>query len=255
MAISKQLNLGDIRAAFRLVGECRDLRGDPAAWRCRAFEGMSRLVGAISGNGGEIRWPDRRAEIEMVQSIAVGFSQAQLGLYGEFMREYGPNNPLPRVSLQKMTGRVATQSRSKLFDLRAWNRADFQGLFLECGIGHNLISLSEQADRISIDTIILHRARGELDFSARDRNLLHLFHDELGRLIGPVLASAGESERLLKLSPRLRQTLDCLLEGDSEKQVARRLGLKQPTVHQYVTELYRRFGVSSRAELLARLNL
>jgi DNA-binding CsgD family transcriptional regulator len=50
----------------------------------------------------------------------------------------------------------------------------------------------------------------------------------------------------------LRQTLDCLLEGDSEKQVAVRLGLSRLTVHQYVTSLYRHFGVSSRAELLAR---
>ena len=43
-----------------------------------------------------------------------------------------------------------------------------------------------------------------------------------------------------------------LLDGDSEKQVAIRLGLSLPTVHQYVTALYRKFGVSSRGELLAR---
>jgi DNA-binding NarL/FixJ family response regulator len=53
------------------------------------------------------------------------------------------------------------------------------------------------------------------------------------------------------LPPRLRQTLHCLLEGDSEKQVAARLGLSQATTHQYVTALYRRFGVHSRAELMA----
>jgi DNA-binding CsgD family transcriptional regulator len=44
-----------------------------------------------------------------------------------------------------------------------------------------------------------------------------------------------------------------LLEGDSEKQVALRMGLSPTTVHQYVTMLYRRFGVQSRAELLARV--
>lgn len=67
----------------------------------------------------------------------------------------------------------------------------------------------------------------------------------------PALASAGEPDVLRQLSPRLRQTLECLLEGDSEKQVASRLGLSLPTVHQYVTALYRRFNVHSRAELLA----
>ena len=54
------------------------------------------------------------------------------------------------------------------------------------------------------------------------------------------------------LSPRLGQTLTCLLAGHSEKEAAQQLGLSPHTVHVYVKELYRRFGVSSRAELLAR---
>ncbi len=55
-----------------------------------------------------------------------------------------------------------------------------------------------------------------------------------------------------ELSPRQQQTLQHLLAGDSEKQVARKMGLSQNTVHGYVKALYRRFGVSSRGELLAR---
>jgi DNA-binding CsgD family transcriptional regulator len=55
----------------------------------------------------------------------------------------------------------------------------------------------------------------------------------------------------LGLSPRARQTLEALIRGDSEKQVARKLGVSPHTVHVYVKQLYRRFGVSSRGELLA----
>ena len=54
------------------------------------------------------------------------------------------------------------------------------------------------------------------------------------------------------LSPRAAEVLRHLLDGDGEKQVARRLGLSRHTVHGHVKVLYRRFGVSSRAELLAR---
>ncbi len=54
------------------------------------------------------------------------------------------------------------------------------------------------------------------------------------------------------LPPRLRQTLDCLLLGDSEKQIARKLELSPHTVHVYVKSLYKKFQVSSRGELLAR---
>jgi DNA-binding CsgD family transcriptional regulator len=55
-----------------------------------------------------------------------------------------------------------------------------------------------------------------------------------------------------ELSPRQEQTLGYLLAGDSEKQVARKLKLSQHTVHMYVKAIYKSFGVSSRAELLAR---
>jgi len=56
----------------------------------------------------------------------------------------------------------------------------------------------------------------------------------------------------LGLSLRMRQTLQGLLAGEQEKQIAYRLSLSRHTVHVYVKGLYRHFGVSSRGELLAR---
>ena len=100
--------------------------------------------------------------------------------------------------------------------------------------------------------ITLHRAPGEREFSTREQRLLNFFHGELGRLIGRSLVSATEPSPE-KLSPRLRQTLACLVEGDGEKQVAARLDLSHATTHQYVSTLYRHFGVRSRAQLLAHI--
>jgi DNA-binding CsgD family transcriptional regulator len=54
-----------------------------------------------------------------------------------------------------------------------------------------------------------------------------------------------------KLSPRMGQTLQRLLAGDSEKEIACRFGRSRHTVHVYVKKLYERFGVSSRGELFA----
>jgi DNA-binding NarL/FixJ family response regulator len=56
----------------------------------------------------------------------------------------------------------------------------------------------------------------------------------------------------IKLSPRVRQTLHGLLRGDQEKQIASAMGVSPHTVHVYVKQLYRKFEVSSRGELLAR---
>jgi DNA-binding NarL/FixJ family response regulator len=91
----------------------------------------------------------------------------------------------------------------------------------------------------------------EKKFAERERRLVHLFHHELSRYVGTALAleHGGAIEALPR---RLRQTLKCLLEGDSEKQVAARIGLSRHTVHEYVTALYRRLDVSSRPELMAR---
>jgi DNA-binding CsgD family transcriptional regulator len=94
----------------------------------------------------------------------------------------------------------------------------------------------------------LERTGDAPPFSREERDLVHLFHLELAnRLLSPPATTEWP-----QLSPRQSATLECLLGGASEKEVAGRLGLSPHTVHQYVKMLYRRFGVSSRAQLLAR---
>jgi DNA-binding CsgD family transcriptional regulator len=56
------------------------------------------------------------------------------------------------------------------------------------------------------------------------------------------------------LPPRQRQTLERLMAGDSEKEAARRLGISIHTLHVYVKSLYKRFEVSSKGELMAKLH-
>jgi DNA-binding CsgD family transcriptional regulator len=65
-------------------------------------------------------------------------------------------------------------------------------------------------------------------------------------------SKSGRPESNGELSPRLEETLRHLLAGRSEKQVASQMNLSRHTVHVYVKALYRRYRVSSRAELLAR---
>ena len=117
-------------------------------------------------------------------------------------------------------------------------------------VEHRLVSAYKQSAERSFSALCLHRSPGERDFSAREQRLVSFFHAELGPLVGRALVSIAEASPD-DLSPRLRQTLACLLDGDSEKQIAGRLGVSLPTAHQYVTALYKRFGVRSRAQLMA----
>jgi DNA-binding CsgD family transcriptional regulator len=93
-------------------------------------------------------------------------------------------------------------------------------------------------------------ARARRPFKRVDREVVHLLHSELSWVYEADLLLA--SPDALELSPRQRETLQHLLAGLGEKQIATRLGLSPNTVHHYVKALYRHFGVSSRSELLAR---
>jgi DNA-binding CsgD family transcriptional regulator len=188
----------------------------------------------------------------VIQALTTGFEPRERTLYFEFMRACGPGDHPMAAALQTLPGRLITRTRRQVIDDSAWYRSDcFHEYIKPMGIDHSVNSFCELAAAGTINVISVHRAPGERDFSGRERRLLHLFHGELGRLVGTALVAAGAGGPA-GLSPRLRQTLDCLLEGDGEKRVAARLGLSRLTVHQYVTALYRRFGVASRAELMAR---
>jgi DNA-binding CsgD family transcriptional regulator len=83
--------------------------------------------------------------------------------------------------------------------------------------------------------------------------------DRRRRLVAMFCAMLGdqvlEGKRLSSgpaLSRRQRQTLELLLAGNAEKQIAARLNISRHTVHVYVKSLYKRFDVNSRPELLAK---
>ena len=239
-----------MRAVFRLIGECRDLGRDPIAWRRHSFEGISRLIGARASVGGEHRRPDPRGPFEFVQPIEVGLTPEQLTIYGQFLQAGGPNHPAILPSMDHLSDRPLTQVRKQLIDEEAFHRSGAAELFRMAGVGDVVQSIVKFGGNGSVNVISPHREYGERDFSARERRLIHLFNGELGLLIGSALTPAW-NPGLGQLTPRVRQALQCLLEGDSEKLVAYRLGISRPTAHQYVTKIYRHFGVSSRGGLLA----
>jgi DNA-binding CsgD family transcriptional regulator len=92
----------------------------------------------------------------------------------------------------------------------------------------------------------------------RRRRLVAMFCTMIGehalngdaKKIPPNASSAISPGQLL--SPRERQTLELLLAGNAEKQIAAQLEISRHTVHVYVKSLYKRFGVNSRSELLAK---
>jgi DNA-binding CsgD family transcriptional regulator len=253
MGKSDLLRVRDVRDAYRLIGECRDLGTDPASWHRHMFEGLCRLVGASAGTGGEGRWWRPRHAVEPLSAFESGLDDRGRERYVAFMREQGPAADPIFAALQHVPGRLVTHTRPQLVPDAVWYRSIAYNRYRRAaGADHALTSVYEVSTAGGISVVCLQRSVAERDFSPREQRLLNFFHGELGPLIGHALVSVTEPSSG-RLSPRLRQTLGCLLEGDSEKQVASRLGLSPATTHQYVTMLYRRFGVSSRAQLLVHI--
>ena len=86
--------------------------------------------------------------------------------------------------------------------------------------------------------------RNELYLAAEALRGLKWFHRQLMLSHGIGIGSAP-------LSPAERRLLPELLSGHTEKIIAQRLGLTRATVHQYVTALYRKYGVRGRTEFMA----
>ncbi|QDV38512.1 helix-turn-helix transcriptional regulator [Tautonia plasticadhaerens] len=253
MGKSSRPRLRELRDAYRLVGECRDLGGRVRDWREHLLAGLRRLVGAQVGLAAEVRGDGPTWKEALHAPADVGWdSAAARAVLMDFEMERSPADDVTFAPLVGLARPLVTRRREQLIADDAWySSAVFNEYRRTSGVDDWVHSLSALGDPRAIHLIVLLRPPGAARFAERERRLVHLLHHELARLVGPVLLR--EPDRVITgLPPRLRQVLECLLEGDSEKQVAVRLGLSRPTVHEYVTALYRRFEVSSRAELLAR---
>ena len=248
---SPTLRSEDVRVVDQLVGECRELGSEPSRWHRHMARWIARLFGILLVSTGE-GLASPQGAIEVVSAYAVSEDSAAERIHGAYHRAGGISGDPCFHALASLVGpdRQITRSRRELVADDVWYRSpSFEEFRYPAAIDQAALSILTLPGG-AVSAISLHRALGERDLTEREFRLFELIHSEIGRSIGGPLVGQTEPgpERL---SRRLRQTLSCLLEGDGEKQVAARLDLSPTTVHQYVTALYRHFGVHSRAQLLA----
>jgi DNA-binding CsgD family transcriptional regulator len=250
MSRSECLRAGDVRDAFRLVGECRELGIDVRAWRSHLVVRANALLHARVGFVGEMT-PVLGPELGVTQLVDHGWgSERARSRWLAYMRDdYLRDPPMSKVYL--LIQRQQTVCRREYVPDRGWYRSIF---FREClepdGIDDTITSSRNLPSRPACSGLTFFRELRDRRFTARECQFVRFLHTEVCREAGRSLATAGDPSPS-DLSPRLRQTLGAMLEGDSEKQLAARLGLSRDTIHEYVRRIYRHFGVSTRAELLA----
>ena len=241
MGKSNRIRMRDARGIYLLVGECCELGWDLDAWRKRMAEGLSRIV------------PFRHLNCGMV-TLADLASGRLPGPEDAAMFDWGADGGDPPPDYLNYWGRriIWTDPTFAAMSTLALPESG-PDRWTQTGSDHRLVlKITPRPEcGVALFWLSLTRAAGDEPFTARERRTLVLFAHEIaaqlgGRLTTPNAATAEG------LSPRLQEVLTLLVRGDSEKQVAAKLGISPHTVHDHVKRLHQHFNVSSRGELLAR---
>lgn len=242
----------DMREVIRIVGECRDLGADAGAWHAHATRRLCELTSSQVGIAANLRNFEPGQDPRGLTLFRFGWRDAAAEQHWTDYASTVPARRTPEYArLVGFSGPLVTRTRRQLWDDLTWYRSQtFNDHHRISGIDHYVFSIA-RGPRSLYNTIWVHRPVGEPAYERRDWWLVHTVHTELAAMMDRSLATP-DAPGPAGLTRRQRQTLDGLLDGDSEKQIALALGLSRATVHEYVTAIYRHYRVSSRGELLSR---
>ena len=249
MGHSQRLRLRDIRDAERVVNEACELWADPGAWQAHVVTRLGRLL-----HGPLTMWVHahdlpaaREPRIlaaaggnQMGDKVAASVADMQAHGWAVHMPEY---SDLARRYCRCGVFRGTTYRRQDLVSDLAYHASPaYQRWLGPADIEGHIASIHRLSDGTT-SVLGIHRTGGERPYTVRERRLTKLLHATLAPHVGTRLALAGQRS-MHGLSCRQRQTLDCLLAGDSEKQAAARLGIRPRTLHEYTVAVYRHFDVA-----------
>jgi hypothetical protein len=254
MAQLDELTAHDVYAVFRLVGEVRELGADVRGWRAHAMRELRRLIPARVVMDAETR-PVISGPHSFFEAASLGCEDRERDTHEELFFHPQPDlyDPSwPSLGQRSRVGAVNyTLLRPSFIPDREWRRSAYvRDVRHRFHIDEALYSSRAVPAWSCNHMLALHRPLGEPPFTERQRQLLALFHDELVRLWAGAGLIAPDGR---PLPPALRATITALLDGDSAKQAAARLGLGEHTFADRLKRLYRLLGVHSRGELLSQV--
>ncbi|WP_228565035.1 helix-turn-helix transcriptional regulator [Myxococcus sp. AB036A] len=197
--------------------------------------------------------PDRHRAFTLI--AMEGWDGCALSALKGLQESGSASNPAIRSLMERppTPGHVVTARREELVEDRDWYGAPYVEHYLRpMGLDVAVYSCLWSHSPGVVQGIGIHRGLSGRVFDDADRELMHVFHVECRGMLSPQtpMEDAALDPRL---APRERQTLDLLLWGLGDKQIAAQLGISRFTVNQYTKAIYRRFGVQSRTALIARL--
>jgi DNA-binding CsgD family transcriptional regulator len=258
------LQLSDARPVFRLLGEVRELGADPFAWRRHLLEGLLHILRAQVGMAGEVA--EIGPSMKVIPLVDVGWRDAaQRDGYMRYLtvRAYR-RDPLVDLTLTRHTEPYL--ATADVIGRAEWEASEAATFRQVAGLSEFVYSSAPTYLPRHVASWSLLRAAGEPPFAETECRLALLVSEELAHMWNPPSAAravgaahgaphpdgGNGSGADRPLPPRLRQVLDFLRAGLSEKEIGIMLALSAHTVHDYVKTLHKQYDASTRGELLAR---
>lgn len=252
MTEQRYIDETDVRAVVRLLGDVAVLPGDVQAKRRFVAEGLCKLLDAqvyIWVQSVQCQSDGRLAPLSFVDG---GWpSPRSRDLVIQASVGDGPDPGMDQLMRLARGPRHVTLLRQEVIrDQELYGHEVFHRFLRPSGLDQAIYSIYPLGPAGLSSMITLFRELGQPPFGERERAIFHIVASEVSWLHREGTPS-GSVAPASALSPRLREVLLFLLSGDSQKQIAYKLGLSAHTVHDHVKRLHRHFTVSSRGELLS----
>lgn len=188
------------------------------------------------------------------------FDDAERRLYLIYWNhEYGRDPAW--INMVPHCGRPLTVRREQAISDKDWYRSPHFNEYRKINkLDQFIYSCFPLTDRSEVAAFGVNREFGDKPFTERERLMMELLTPALEWLYRMAPAGAAAAPGVLApaadpfavLSPSLRRVAQALVQGDSAKQAAARLGLRLHTVQSYVKRIYRLLGVNTRTELVLK---
>jgi DNA-binding CsgD family transcriptional regulator len=237
-----------VRDAVRLVGEVGEIGLRTEAGRRHLVDGLRWLLGCAIGAAVRDTGYGLGLKGGIAEATLVGFDRQIMDVFQAHHTQGSDFNPFHGAVMRRLgdtTDQVLTSTNIEIVAGHEWDGSVWINEYARPARVDYFLGTVRKVGKTECMGCGFMRAAGDRPFSEEDREVLHLVHLGIGRLFD--MPSPRE-----ELSPRMRDTLDVLLTGATDKEIAAQIAISPHTVRQYVKSILKAYGVSSRAQLIAR---
>ena len=241
----------DARSIVHLLGEVAMMEASRNDRRMALLEGLAKLIGADAW-----LWFTAAHTIAGQQPVHTivqkgGLTDEQFSYILKISEDPDMNRlTAPFFEEFNAADGQITRLRQQIDPENYFENSPVYELWKKAGLSPVILSARPTSDG-QVSMLGLYRKTGRPLFNEAESRIAHIVLSEIPSLheaISPVDLNDG----VVGLSPRLRQVLNCMLQGYSRKEIAASLELSIHTVGDYINELYQRFGVHSQIDLVRR---